>query len=71
MKLTDNFSLIEFKSKDGAEYASKAITLRLYPNGKVKYTAFDGMEYPAYWKEQEKVWKYVKNGNSYVIFTKE
>jgi len=51
--------------------ASKAITLRLYPNGEVKYTAFDGMEYPAYWKEQEKVWKYVKNGNSFVIFTKE
>jgi hypothetical protein len=51
--------------------ASKAITLRLYPNGEVKYTAFDGMEYPAYWKENEKVWKYVKNGNSYIIFTKE
>jgi uncharacterized membrane protein YhiD involved in acid resistance len=51
--------------------SSKAIVIRLYNDGQLKYTAMDGNEYPVYWNESEKKYKYIKNGSSYAIFTKE
>lgn len=61
----------EFNEMKKSWNDSKAITLRLHTDGTITYTALDGKEYDAYWKDDEKVWKYVKNGNTYVIFTRE
>lgn len=61
----------EFNEMKQSWKDSKAITLRLHSDGTITYTALDGKEYDAYWYDDDKVWKYVKNGNSYVIFNKE
>jgi hypothetical protein len=66
-----NRQVEEFNVVRSSWQSSKAITLRLHNDGTITYTSIDGKEYDAYWNEGEKVWKYVKNGNSYVIFTKE
>jgi len=61
----------EFNEMKESWKSSKAITLRLHDDGQITFTALDGKEYDAYYNETEKVWKYIKNGNSYVIFQKE
>jgi hypothetical protein len=61
----------EFNEMKESWKSSKAITLRLHDDGQITFTALDGKEYDAYWNENERVWKYIKNGNSYVIFQKE
>jgi hypothetical protein len=61
----------EFNQVRTSWMSSKAITLRLHDDGTITYTAYDGKEYDAYWNATEQKWKYVKNGNTYTIFTKE
>jgi hypothetical protein len=66
-----NQKIEEFNTSRQRWMSSKAIVLRLYDNGELKYTAFDGVEYPAYWNEAEFTYKYIKNGQSYEIFKRE
>ena len=61
----------EFNEMKKSWNDSKAITLRLHTDGSITYTALDGREYDAYWQNEERVWKYAKNGKSYIIFNKE
>jgi hypothetical protein len=61
----------EFNEMKESWKNSKAITLRIHNDGQITFTSFDGKEYDAYWNEREQVWKYIKNGKSYVIFDKE
>ena len=66
-----NQQVAEFNEMKKSWQSSKAITLRLHTDGQVTFTALDGNEYDAYYNESEQVWKYIKNGNSYIIFQKE
>lgn len=68
---TLNQQVQEFNEMKQSWQSSKAITLRLHTDGQITFTALDGKEYDAYWNEEELVWKYIKNGNSYIIFQKE
>jgi uncharacterized coiled-coil protein SlyX len=61
----------EFDQVRKSWMSSKAITLRLHDDGTITFTAYDGREYDAYWDQNQRVWKYVKNGKTYVIFEKE
>ena len=61
----------EFNEMKESWKNSKAVTLRIHSDGHITYTAFDGKEYDASWDEDDRVWKYNKNGRSHVIFEKD
>jgi hypothetical protein len=66
-----NQQIDEFAESRRQWNQSKAVTLRVYNNGEIKYSSIDGKEYVAYYDRASKSWKYVKNGKIYTIFSNE